>query len=255
MNNSNEGNPIGIIQKLKKGITKPSKIPSYIYRVLRNRKLRKSGNFLDFYAGVVDDNADRLGTSVAVGSLDDSHWEEVGQLQIDYLLQHGLTRQSRLLDIGCGNLRFGWLAIDFLEEGNYTGVDISRTMIDASLKYIGDKNLSRKRPYIYLDNGYGYPYLNEQSFDVVVAHSVFSHLPKDVIEDVIKSAHKVLKPGAFFDFTFKRAKGKDEYNYLEEDFYYSDQLLLDICKRNGFEATVMTDWEYSQEKIRATKIL
>ena len=43
-------------------------------------------------------------------------WDEIGQLQFDYLRENGLTPQSRLLDIGCGSLRLGAKAVAYLES-------------------------------------------------------------------------------------------------------------------------------------------
>ena len=34
-------------------------------------------------------------------------WDEVGQLQVDFLVSRGLMQHHKLLDIGCGSLRGG----------------------------------------------------------------------------------------------------------------------------------------------------
>ena len=56
-------------------------------------------------------------------------------------------------------------------------------------------------------------------FDVVHAHSVFSHCPIEVIDECLAHVGRVMKPGGFFDFTFDRTEGA-EHHMLREDFYY-----------------------------------
>jgi hypothetical protein len=47
---------------------------------------------------------------------------------------------------------------------------------------------------------------------------------------------------------------KDSYSFCDEDFYYTDAQMLEVARQAGFEAQQMTDWEYLQRKIRATKV-
>jgi len=63
----------------------------------------------------------------AVGGL----WDEIGQLQIDFLVSQGLMPHHRLLDIGCGSLRGGVKLIRYLDAGHYAGVDLHESLINA----------------------------------------------------------------------------------------------------------------------------
>src|SRR3989449_5135255 len=63
----------------------------------------------------------------AVGGL----WDEIGQLQIDFLVSQGLMPHHRLLDIGCGSLRGGVKMIRYLDVGHYAGVDLHESLINA----------------------------------------------------------------------------------------------------------------------------
>ena len=58
-------------------------------------------------------------------------WEEIGRLQFEFLRARGLKPRHRLLDIGCGSLRGGIHAINYLETGNYYGLDINLSLIEA----------------------------------------------------------------------------------------------------------------------------
>jgi hypothetical protein len=58
-------------------------------------------------------------------------WDEIGSLQMDFLKANGLMPEHKLLDIGCGSLRLGVRAAEFLEPGNYWGTDLSSALLDA----------------------------------------------------------------------------------------------------------------------------
>ena len=51
-------------------------------------------------------------------------WEELGEWQINSLKTLGLSSSNKLLDVGCGPLRFGTYAISYLDNGNYHGVEV-----------------------------------------------------------------------------------------------------------------------------------
>src|SRR6476620_10345865 len=61
----------------------------------------------------------QLGHRDYVGGL----WDEIGQLQFDFLVSNGLKPQHYLLDIACGSLRAGIHFIPYLETGHYLGID------------------------------------------------------------------------------------------------------------------------------------
>jgi ubiquinone/menaquinone biosynthesis C-methylase UbiE len=80
---------------------------------------------------------------------------------------------------------------------------------------------------------------------------VFTHLPIEEIEKVLREAFRVLKPGGWFDFTFFNRK--ETGNHLREDFFYPGQKMTDLAVTCGFLPELVAGWTYSQDKIRATK--
>ncbi len=98
-------------------------------------------------------------------------------------------------------------------------------------------------------------FLPAEHFDVVHAHSVFSHSPVEVIEECLAHVGRVMKPDGFFDFTFDRTDGT-EHHVLREDFYYRTETLVALAGRYGLSAQFMTDWEklpHQQSKLRVTR--
>jgi len=218
---------------------------------MRNRRLKRgSGDFLEYYGKVVDATAAK-DPSRAVGSDTIENWEKVGQLQFNYLLRHGLRPEHRFLDIGCGNIRAGRHFITHLNPGHYIGIDISPKVLADALKQIVRYGLESKLPYLYYIDTTDYSCFPAEYFDVVQAHSVFSHLPIDQISQVLSSVRRVLKPGGFFDFTFIPSQTGKPGNYINEDYYYPADTLIEAVRRVDLEPRKMDDWEYPQHKIRA----
>ena len=226
----------------------------YLQRLRRDAvlRLRHRGDHIAYYREVVADDL-RHGNATAVGNSQRPAWRRIGRLQFDYLKSHGLQPQHYVLEIGCGNLRAGWRIIRYLRRGHYYGVDISPDVILAAQETIAAQGLARKVPHVTVVRDMRYEFLSDDYFDVVHAHSVFSHCPLDVIEECFAHIGRVMKPDAFFDFTFYRSKDKD-YGRLREEFRYRVETLTAVAERHGFHAQFMEDWEgrHVQSKMRLT---
>jgi ubiquinone/menaquinone biosynthesis C-methylase UbiE len=233
----------------------PDRIVGYARRRGRDTWLSLSTrDHVSYYRAVM--RADTAKSSdAAVGSKTRESWLQIGQLQFDYLVSHGLKPDMRMLDIGCGNLRAGRLFIEYLDSGNYYGNDISPDILLAAQKTLVDYGLRNKLPNLALVTDLKLAYLPDDYFDVVHAHSVFSHSPLSVVDECLAHAGRIMRPGGFFDFTFDETKGT-EHQVLHEDFYYRTQTLLDLARKHGFEAEYLADWTetgHEQSKIRVTR--
>ena len=241
--------------KLVYALEHPDRIVGYARRRCRDAWLAlRSTDHVAYYRAVMRSDAARSREG-AVGSKSHESWLQIGQLQFDYLLGHGLKPDLRMLEIGCGNLRAGRLFIDYLDAGNYYGIDISPDILLAAEGVVGQYGLQAKLPHLALVRDLRLEFLPDGQFDVVHAHSVFSHSPIEVIDECLAHVGRVLAPGGFFDFTFDRTDGA-EHQVLREDFYYRTRTLTDLAERHGLEATFMADWEtlpHDQSKIRVTR--
>jgi SAM-dependent methyltransferase len=241
--------------KIVYAIEHPDRVVGYARRRGRDAWLAlHARDHIAYYRAVMRSDAARSREG-AVGSKTHESWLQIGQMQFDYLVGHGLKPQLRMLEIGCGNLRAGRLFIDYLDAGNYYGLDISPDILLGAQQTVVDYGLRDKLPHLALVKDLELEFLPDSQFDVVHAHSVFSHSPLEVIDQCLAHVGRVMVPGGFFDFTFDRTEGA-EHQVLREDFYYRTQTLLDLAKRHGLEAQFMDDWEllpHDQSKIRVTR--
>jgi SAM-dependent methyltransferase len=241
--------------KIAYAIRNPDRITGYARRRGRDTLLwLTTRDHVSYYRAVMRSDASRS-HDLAVGSKSRESWLKVGQLQFDYLADHGLKPDMRMLEIGCGNLRAGRLFIDYLDSGNYYGTDISPDILLAAQRTVVEFGLQRKLPHLSLVSDLRLDFLPDDHFDAVHAHSVFSHSPLPVIEECVSHIGRVMAPGGFFDFTFDRTEGA-EHQVLREDFYYRTQTLIDLARKYGLQAEYMPDWEttgHEQSKIRVTR--
>jgi len=241
--------------KIKYAATHPGNIIPYTRRRSRDLFLwLGTRDHVSYYRAVMTSDAARSREG-AVGSKTHDSWLKLGQMQFDYLVSHGLKPGMRMLEIGCGNLRAGRLFIDHLDAGDYYGIDISPDILLAAQRTLAEVGLQDKLPHLTLVQDLKLAFLPAGYFDVVHAHSVFSHSPIEIIEECLAHVGRVMKPGGFFDFTFDRTEGA-EHQVLREDFYYRTETLVALAERHGLTGQFMTDWEelpHQQSKLRITR--
>uniref|UniRef100_UPI003F4943EB class I SAM-dependent methyltransferase n=1 Tax=Streptomyces chartreusis TaxID=1969 RepID=UPI003F4943EB len=241
--------------RLLYALRNPSRIAPYVRRSTRDRLLSlKHRDHVAYYRAVMESDT-RRNPEAAVGSQSHDRWLALGEMQFNYLIEHGLQPTDRVLDIGCGNLRAGWRFIQFLTPGGYYGIDISPDILIAAKATVTKYGLQEKLPHLTITKDLRLDFLPDSYFDVVHAHSVFSHSPIDVIDECLAHVGRILAPGGFFDFTFDRTERK-EHHVLREDFYYRTETLTRLAGRHGLIARFMEDWEklpHGQSKIRVCK--
>jgi len=136
----------------------------------------------------------------------------------------GLPRNARLLDFGCGWGRVARFFLrDVLADGIH-GVDVSPLGIDAcrsTLPYGTYSLIDPQPPLVYVS----------ESFDVIYAYSVFSHLPERLHLDWVVELSRLLKPGGLFIATT-----------LQRSF-------IDVCR--GFRETEKCTEEWQEAAARS----
>ncbi|MEZ2301798.1 MAG: class I SAM-dependent methyltransferase [Microcoleus sp.] len=130
-------------------------------------------------------------------------WDQIGTLQFDFLLKQGLMPWMKFVDIGCGCLRGGVHFIRYLDNGNYYGIDMNSSLIDAGYQQELDVQSLKKLPQAnLLVNAHFELYLLGVQFDFAIAQSVFTHLPLNHIRRCLFELAKCIKQGGKFYATF-----------------------------------------------------
>ena len=213
-------------------------------KVERFRSLYEQHDFLTAYAKHTDlrvaDNP-----KGAIGREDE--WEKHGALQLSFLIGEGMHRDCRLLDVGCGVGRGARRFVPFLNEDRYTGVDISAAALEHALVLSEQEGWAAKRPRFLLEPDL----LVDGQYDFIFAHSVFTHLPPQQIEVMIRNAKPRLAPGGKFIFSYKSAL-KPHRSGLKQ-MQYPSSFFATLAARYGFYSEPLSYvWPAHQKTIRLT---
>jgi hypothetical protein len=193
-------------------------------------------------------------------------WDEVGKLQFNFLVKQGLQPYMKILDVGCGCLRGGVYFINYLNAGNYYGIDINESLINAGYeKELDIIGLKEKMPRSnLLVNASFQAYLFGVYFDFALAQSVFTHLPFNHIRRCLIELAKCMKLGGKFYATFFECPPNQPIEteithqpgsrttYLDQDPYHYWLRDFSYCiKKLPWEIDYFGEWQHP----RAQKIL
>lgn len=166
---------------------------------------------------------------------------------------HGpLARDAEVMEIGCGLGRVAF-ALRYLisERGRYEGFEIGRAKIDFLKAHFEPAHPNFRFTWADVHNtyynpggriageDYRFPY-DDESFDVVYAASVFTHMLPPVVGHYIAESSRVLKPGGRCVFSFflldnySRGRvrphpfGRDAFNFDHEWGDYGSGFALGV---------------------------
>ena len=127
-------------------------------------------------------------------------WDEIGQLQLDFLVARGLMPHHRLLDVGCGSLRAGVKLVRYLDPGHYAGIDLHESLLDAGYDIeLVNEGLSHKLPRsnLWADGEFDFSWCPMQ-IDFALAQSVFTSLPLNFLRVCLERLPLFVIPGGKF---------------------------------------------------------
>ncbi len=181
-------------------------------------------------------------------------WDELGKLQLDYLVEQGLRPDHYVLDVGCGPLRAGVHFIGYLEPGHYAGVDKRGDTLERARKVeLPRYGVEDKAPQLLVNGGFEFSKLGRK-FDYAIAQSVFTHLPLNAILRCLVEMEKVLAPdGRFYATIYENPQGKKYLgeiqqsqrvtSYYDRDKYHYDlETLGAACRGTGLTMSYAGDW-------------
>lgn len=183
-------------------------------------------------------------------------WDELGRLQLDYLVAQGLRPEHRLLDVGCGPLRAGVHFIGYLEPGHYAGIDKRSDNLERARKVeLPRYGLEDKSPQLLVNGAFEFDKFG-QTFDYAIAQSVFTHLPVNMIQRCLVEMAKVLAPaGRFYATIYENPQGKTHLgdiqqservvsHYDSDSYHYDLDTLRAACEGTGLVLSYEGDWDH-----------
>ena len=188
-----------------------------------------------------------LGHREYVGGL----WDEIGRLQLDFLVSRGLKPSHCLLDIGCGSLRGGVHFIRYLGPGNYLGIDKERRLIDLGIeRELGQATYLDKKPAFVVSSNFEFDTFGRKP-EFSIAQSLFTHLVPADIHLCLKNLRKCVDQDHVFFATFFEGLSSDNprTSHSQAGFSYSQDELTGFAERAGWRATYIGDWSHPRNQM------
>jgi len=179
-------------------------------------------------------------------------WDEIGQLQFDFLCAQGLKPEDVLLDIACGALRLGVKAIPYLQPGHYLGVEKEQSLLDAGLhQELDPALLASRRPRLLCNDAFEFEQLATM-VDLAIAQSLFTHLPPALIELCLNKLRPWLKEdGVFFATFFEVDQPRDNPDQPHDHGYfaYTKEEMIGLGVRCGYQVSYLGDWNHPRSQV------
>ena len=189
-------------------------------------------------------------------------WDEIGKLQFDFLRANGLSPSSKLLDIGCGCLRGGVYFVEFLDPGNYYGMDISEQLLDAGYDLeLKNRGLRHKLPRANLVTDGEFRFTKfPVTFDIAIAQSLFTHLPADLVRLCLSRLSASMKRGGslfgtFFFVSENHPVGhpfthpRDVQTFDRKDpYHYRFSQVERICEGLPWKPCLIGEWGHPRDQ-------
>lgn len=179
-------------------------------------------------------------------------WEEIGQLQFNFLISKGLKPDSFLLDIACGSLRLGAKTIPYLDRGHYLGIEKESGLLKAGLEQELDPKIRKKKqPNVIISDSFEFEKFRQKA-DFAIAQSLFTHLPSSLIDLCFKKLYPWLKNDGVFYATFfetgkKISNPKKPHDHC--NFFYTKNEMCSFGITNGFNSNYIGDWNHPRNQV------
>jgi SAM-dependent methyltransferase len=187
-------------------------------------------------------------------------WEQLGDLQFEYLVGQGLKPQHYLLDVGCGPLRGGIRFIGYLDPGHYYGVEKDAAVLEEARRVeLPRYGLENKRPTLVAMENFDFPSLG-QTFEYAIAQSVFTHLPlNNIIRCLMRMEEALADGGRFYATIWENPGGKRNLDdirqselkvtHFDSDSYHYDVPTFEwICEGTSLALENLGLWGHPQNQ-------
>jgi cyclopropane fatty-acyl-phospholipid synthase-like methyltransferase len=189
-------------------------------------------------------------------------WEELGRLQLDYLVRAGLLPHHQLLDVGCGALRGGVHFVRYLQADRYCGLDVNASLLAAGAIELTREGLADRGAQLLADPQFSVSRFGRR-FDRAVAVSVFTHLPMNVILRCLHNVAAALAEDGVFHATYFDAPasihlepithqpGGITTQFDADPFHYSRDEIRAMAQGCGLDVSFDSDWGHPRAQVMA----
>lgn len=186
-------------------------------------------------------------------------WNRIGPLQLEFMQSRGLEPHHKLIDVGCGALRGGVNYVRYMDVGNYYGVDIEPSLIEAGKWELEQEGLEDKGTNLLVSDSFKVEQFGE-TFDYGIAVSLFTHLDMNLIVTCLSRVGRVLEEdGEFYASFFEaphsahiepRDRGNERLSYYDRDpYHYSFEEMGMLASLAGVGVQYIGHWGHRGQQM------
>jgi SAM-dependent methyltransferase len=177
-------------------------------------------------------------------------YDLVAAMAFGLLCTLGLRQQHRVLDLGCGSLRVGRLLIPYLNRGGYTGLDPHAWLVEQGIqREVGEDQVRIKQPhFVHAEDATSLLQAGE-TFDYVLAQSIFSHCGPDLLEQWLRQSWQLLSEAGALVATYVAGN----QNCVQEGWIYPDcvtyteDTIIRLGSAHGFRC-IPLNWRHPRQR-------
>src|SRR5262245_41625013 len=186
---------------------------------------------------------EQLGHRGYVGRME---WYQAdGQRQFEFMLEHGLQPGDVLCDIGCGSLRGGRLFIEYLDRGNYLGLDGEGELVELGLRHELDPRVREDKAPEFVVS-YGFEFRRFSRFPTrALALALFSHLNRRDIRLCLQNlGDHATGPCQLFASYFESERPTPNFqnSHPQLAFYYTPEQMQRMGHDAGWTPAFLGEW-------------
>jgi len=197
----------------------------YFYRARTGKK------FLTWYAERLE-RQDRELSASSFEFLDNAYFPS-GEIDFKVVTSFGIKPHHRVHEFGVGYLRTASWLIDYLDDGKFSGNDISGARIERGLDHYGRERLLAKKPNLMVTRDMSFDWLNGETVDYIWCNAVIAHMPPEDVTELFKNVRKIMHPQTILLATYSSHEVDRFRGGRERDGLLSD--ILDFANAHAGE--------------------
>lgn len=139
--------------------------------------------------------------------------------QFELMMKSGLQRFHKFLDLGCGCLRGTARLVDYLNQGNFYGADVSKGLIDAGWDRLKRLNIEHTPSLVQIDDFKFGKFQAQLKFDYILSISLLTHLLPDDVSSLFDGIKSILAENGVYIFSIIPSELWDHVGDVEMSRY------------------------------------